>query len=255
VILGLVLFADLYICFGMLQSFLLPIAIAFGSMAPAESNSPYTNIVGKDVLFSTFTLFCTIVFLPYLGYFRFPRGQSSISQYRYSRLSQNSDTIRLSRLLPGEGEMVNVQCELFEYTLRELSVTSYLYEALSYVWGSEADPLLITVDGQKLAVTQNLCAVLLRLRDCNIPRIIWVDAVCIDQADEKEKEHQIRLLPAIYAKANRVAVWLGKAHSNSYQVLEAIRLASIKSTDRFNVESFNKPSGTYFNDSGLSEFG
>lgn len=77
---------------------------------------------------------------------------------------------------------------------------------------------------------------LLRLRDCNIPRIIWVDAVCINQADEKEKEHQILLLPAIYANANRVAVWLGEAHNDSDQALEAIRLASAESTQPFDPE-------------------
>jgi hypothetical protein len=142
----------------------------------------------------------------------------------------------LLRLLPGKDEPENVQCELFEYTLRESNATSHLYEALSYVWGSEADPKFITVDDQKLAVTQNLYAVLLRLRDYNIPRIIWVDAVCINQGDDKEKEHQIRLLPAIYAKANRVAVWLGEAYHDSDQALEAIRLASIESTGLFNAE-------------------
>lgn len=160
--------------------------------------------------------------------------KAKTAEYRYSPLSQNPDTIRLLRLLPGKDKLENVQCELFEYTLRESSATSHLYEALSYVWGSEENPKFITVDDQKLAVTQNLYVVLLRLRDDNIPRIIWVDAVCINQANAKEKEHQILLLPAIYAKANRVVVWLGEACNDSDKALEAIRRASTESTQLFN---------------------
>jgi hypothetical protein len=53
-----------------------------------------------------------------------------------------------------------------------------------------------------------------------------VDAVCIDQANDNEKELQIQLMATIYAKASRVIVWLGAAEENSDQALDAIRIAS-----------------------------
>ena len=54
---------------------------------------------------------------------------------------------------------------------------------------------------------------------------MWIDAICIDQENEKEKEHQLPLMAEIYAKARSVVVWLGRDENNSDQALEAIRLA------------------------------
>lgn len=152
-----------------------------------------------------------------------------MSEYRYSLLPQNSNIIRLLRLLPSGGELENVQCELSEYTLRDSGAVNHPYEALSYFWGDEKNPKYITVlDDQKgvgkLAVTENLHTALLHLRDYEIPRTIWVDAVCINQADKGEKGRQIQFMAAIYAKASRVIVWLGKADGD--QALEEIRLAA-----------------------------
>ncbi|KAH8691062.1 heterokaryon incompatibility, partial [Phaeosphaeriaceae sp. PMI808] len=88
------------------------------------------------------------------------------------------------------------------------------YEALSYVWGSECKPNhIIVVEDQKkdrkTDITKNLHEALLCLRDQDIPRVIWVDAVCIDQGNNVEKASQIPLMVEIYARAIRVIVWLG----------------------------------------------
>lgn len=156
-------------------------------------------------------------------------------QYRYSPLSRTTHCIRLLRLLPGLERTENLHCELLEYDIRHATATNHLYEALSYIWGSEETPNPIIIRNQggedtQLAVTQNLHAALLRLRHCQFPRIIWVDAICINQSDNEEKEHQIRLMAEIYAKANRVIVWLGEAQDISERALEAICLAGQQST-------------------------
>src|SRR5207253_11117573 len=126
-----------------------------------------------------------------------------MSQYLYSPLSQ-PDSIRLLQLLPRKEDSKNLQCKLFEYSLRNSDNSSHLYEALSYVWGSENKPRSIIIDDQSLSITQNLYALLLRLQNHSLSRVIWVDAVCINQIDEKEKEFQIPLMAEIYAKASRV---------------------------------------------------
>lgn len=154
-----------------------------------------------------------------------------MSQYRYSPLSQKPNIIRLLRLLPSKGEPENIRCELSEYPLRESDAVNHPYEALSYVWGDEKNPESITIIDDRngcgeLAVSQNLFTALLHLRDREIPRTIWVDAVCINQADKKEKKHQIQFMAAIYAKASRVIVWLGEAQADGDQALEAIRVAA-----------------------------
>jgi hypothetical protein len=156
-----------------------------------------------------------------------------MSEYRYSDLS--STNIRLLRLLPSEAAN-GLRCDLFEYPLVNSNKPSHPYEALSYVWGSEDKPKSITINNQNLHVTQNLYAALLRLQDDPCSRVIWVDAICIDQANEKEKEDQLPLMAEIYAKARRVVVWLGEAENDSERALEAIRLTGRSTATLLNAE-------------------
>lgn len=151
-----------------------------------------------------------------------------MSEYRYSQLSLPT-SIRLLRLLPCEQDGKILRCKLFEYPIRNSDTVSHPYEALSYVWGSEDIPRSIIIDNQNLNVTPNLYAALLRLRNHTCSRIIWVDAVCIDQVNEKEKGSQIPLIAEIYAKASRVVVWLGEAEGEGDRALEAIRLIGERS--------------------------
>jgi len=145
-----------------------------------------------------------------------------MSEYHYSHLSPLS--IRLLRLLPSGEDLKHLWCELFEYPLRHSDKSSHPYEALSYVWGSEDKSKSITVNDKNLHITQNLYTALLRLQDHLCSRVIWIDAICIDQAKEEEKEKQIPLIAEIYAKARCVVVWLGEAEDDSDRALEEIRL-------------------------------
>jgi hypothetical protein len=141
----------------------------------------------------------------------------------YSQLPEGS--IRLLQLLPNDKESNDIECELLQYPLEKSERPSHPYEALSYVWGSEDKPKSIVVTNQNLNVTCNLHRALLQLRDHACPRLLWIDAICINQDDKREKEHQIPLIAEIYAKAVRVIVWLGDAEDDSNEVLEHIRLA------------------------------
>jgi hypothetical protein len=162
-------------------------------------------------------------------------------QYPNPPLSRKPNIIRLIRLLPSKDEGEPLRCELFEYDLRALHTRNHLYEALSYVWGGEKKPKSIIITGnqkgdQELAVTQNLFTALLRLRDSDFSRVLWVDAICINQTDDNEKEHQIQFMAAIYAKASRVIIWLGEAQEND-QALESIRIAGARSANPLNIET------------------
>jgi hypothetical protein len=161
-------------------------------------------------------------------------------QYHYSPLSQEPNIIRLLTLLPSKDEPENLRCELFEYTIQEAEEGSHPYEALSYVWGSGGNPQSIIIDNKKLAITENLHKALLRLRDSKITRTVWVDAICINQADEKEKGLQIQFMAAIYAKASRVIVWLGEAENDSGRALDTIRTACEKSAVPSDTEPFDE---------------
>ena len=149
-----------------------------------------------------------------------------MSQYRYVPLLSEPDRIRLLRLMPHEDETADIQCELFEYSLRDSDRRNHLYEALSYVWGKPDKKLPIFIHGHRFYVTVNLRAALSCLRSHSMERMLWVDAICIDQANQKEKERQIQSMAKIYAQANRVIVWLGEKADDSDQALEVIRVAA-----------------------------
>jgi hypothetical protein len=47
------------------------------------------------------------------------------------------------------------------------------------------------------------------MRAADNDRVIWVDALCINREDGKEKGIQVHKTNSIYARASRVIVWLG----------------------------------------------
>lgn len=53
-------------------------------------------------------------------------------------------------------------------------------------------------------------------------RLIWIDAVCINQEDLAERSSQVQMMGEIYSKADRVNVWLGVADFLSEHAIKAI---------------------------------
>ncbi|KAI0195493.1 HET-domain-containing protein [Astrocystis sublimbata] len=136
----------------------------------------------------------------------------------YDSLDQSKHQIRLLRLLPGHNS-AEIHCELFTVSLDG----SNEFEALSYVWGSNENPLQINLGGQTTNVTRNLGLALQHLRNEGNERIIWVDAICINQNDKEERTHQVQLMQRIYSGASQVVVWLGLLMRNGQQTIAAIK--------------------------------
>lgn len=85
------------------------------------------------------------------------------------------------------------------------------YEAVSYCWGGldEKPESIMIGNRQSLKVTQHLGEGLRRLRFNNANRVVWIDAVCINQANIDEKNHQIPMMKDIYGRAHRTLIWVG----------------------------------------------
>jgi hypothetical protein len=114
------------------------------------------------------------------------------------------DQIRILDLLPGKEED-EVECEL-----RVVTLGAEEYEAVSYVWGDLLQGKIIKVDGIEQAVTESLYTALHRLRNSDSKRFLWVDQLCINQWDKKEKTHQVNLMREIYKKCSRCLIWLSE---------------------------------------------
>ncbi|KAK4203557.1 ankyrin repeat-containing domain protein [Triangularia verruculosa] len=166
----------------------------------------------------------------------FPNRRS----YVYRPLAEGF--IRLLRIHPHPNPGATIECSILEYPLLSSQRTG-LYEALSYVWGPpppEENPPLILVDGREFVVGENLYAALLSLRDPWLERIIWIDAICINQRDDDEKGHQVGSMAKIYSRAREVLVWLGPATASSGRALKVIQSFATLSEDEAGAELEDK---------------
>jgi hypothetical protein len=129
------------------------------------------------------------------------------NSFTYHALNSHTDEIRLVSLEPCDLSQVDAQvaCTLITVKLSE----NPKYEALSYMWGSLSNSATIAVDGQDLSVGENLWLALKQLRLGASRRTIWIDAICINQADTTERNHQVSQMSNIYSCAEQVLVWLG----------------------------------------------
>lgn len=141
-----------------------------------------------------------------------------MAYFHYGTIDHSRPSFRLLRLLKGDG--LDLHCEIFLAWLDETELVPY--EALSYTWGSTAIMDNINVDGQKLRITPNLYAALQQLRYKTTDRILWVDAICIDQRNEAERGHQVQQMGQIYQQADRVLFWLGNATQETDAVFDSL---------------------------------
>ncbi|CZR70285.1 uncharacterized protein PAC_20187 [Phialocephala subalpina] len=118
---------------------------------------------------------------------------------------QERDEIRLLSLLPGTEEDPLV-CSLTHARRSE----NPPYEALSYMWGAESPKKKVILNGDERIIGENLWFALGYLRYTDRPRVMWVDAICINQENSMERCHQVSQMGKIYKEATTVIIWLGE---------------------------------------------
>ncbi len=145
--------------------------------------------------------------------------------FRYERLERTE--IRLLRLQPcdGRGHIKPLSGNLKIIRLPEYNESvPTRFEALSYFWGDEAADRTLSIDNTLFLIKPNLEAALRMLRKKAVERLLWIDAICINQADLNERNEQVRIMSSIYRRASRVIVWLGLHRSGGkYVAAEAIK--------------------------------
>jgi hypothetical protein len=137
------------------------------------------------------------------------------TRYQYRSL-QSSSHIRLLHLHPDEDlRSPDVHCEIEQVDLA--TDPPPLYEALSYVWGSDEKPSRISC-GQKTGIplTASLYHALRDLRRPSETRILWADAICINQDDVLERNQQVCLMDRVYSAAQQVITYIGEGTDERY---------------------------------------
>src|SRR5436309_10793688 len=112
----------------------------------------------------------------------------AISSYPSEPLGENS--VRFLRLQPAK----NKTCPL----VATLEVSCFpprdTYEALSYVWGTSTRDYCVHLSGSRFEIRENLYSALIQLRKTDQERILWIDALCINQANDVEKARQVAMM-------------------------------------------------------------
>ncbi|KAK8132130.1 hypothetical protein PG999_000303 [Apiospora kogelbergensis] len=163
---------------------------------------------------------------------------TSLLPYTYRPLPANAQT-RIIELLPSLGsdsltltrkrnrESTGSGGDPLRCRLRDFDVRGNEdYEAVSYTWGEPRFTEELIVDEKYfLKTTRNFRDVLLRFRLPDRIRLLWVDAVCIDQKDDADKGRQIPRMAHIYSGASCVLVWLGDYPESAVSLRQVARFA------------------------------
>ncbi|KAH8650825.1 heterokaryon incompatibility protein-domain-containing protein [Tricladium varicosporioides] len=164
---------------------------------------------------------------------------SKIPEFHYEPLANTHFGVRFLRIFPGRLED-HVICELFEAVLRDQMVfelplpenyakqgSRVQYEALSWSWGKSRAEHQIHVRKDhgicRLKVSRDLIWALKHLRRPHEDRILWIDAICINQLDNIERNHQVENMAVLYDQASNVCVWLGRDNEESKMAIEFIK--------------------------------
>ena len=135
------------------------------------------------------------------------RSEKPRTPFKYERLG--STEIRLLRLQPHSlAKPLSGSLEIIRLHDDDGSVSTQ-FEALSYFWGNEAADCTFLLNGTPFSIKPNLQGALRELSKGKVERLLWVDAICINQADINERNEQVRMMSSIYRQATRVVIWMG----------------------------------------------
>ncbi|KAI4648724.1 uncharacterized protein J4E79_009795 [Alternaria viburni] len=138
--------------------------------------------------------------------------------YASCPLDRTRREIRLLTLEPNNDEDIT-RCSLQTYSPENCPS----YTALSYTWGADVMHTNIEINGVSVPIRENLWDFVHQQLLHGNYGPFWIDAICIQQSEVDERNHQVRLMSSIYSEAGRVLIWLGKEGDDSdiaMQILE-----------------------------------
>ncbi|KAF6826696.1 heterokaryon incompatibility protein [Colletotrichum plurivorum] len=160
------------------------------------------------------------------------------AKHEYAPLE--TDQIRLVVLEPGR-RSDPIRCRILAHQLKE----ALPYEAVSYTWGDET----LTKDIQilpenypqdaisTLAVSRSCVCVLEELRSAYSPRVLWIDAISINQASFDERSQQVRIMPSIYRSASQVTICLSRTPEDHTAAVDFISRGRFKNSPPESIQA------------------
>jgi hypothetical protein len=136
--------------------------------------------------------------------------------------------IRLVHINPSTGPEGMIHCNLVTVNLEE----SPQFEALSYEWGPALPNVQIMMNGRSVSVRENLWWALRHLQLEDSRRVIWIDALCINQQDMAERNHQVAQMARFTGRRLVVLRGLAGSESSTSQHLKSMTVSQPWSLSR-----------------------
>lgn len=147
----------------------------------------------------------------------------------YETLDKAKREIRVCDLLLSSELSAPLECSLRIVPVDQMGK----YVAFSYVWGQELATEAISINGIQHPIRRNLAAGLRvlrarswrdrtrkRQRSCLIS--VWADAICINQNNIGERNHQVPHMRLIFSRCDYTFSWLGEADDTSDLAMDSI---------------------------------
>jgi len=190
--------------------------------AAASTHTPYAHTHQEQAVTTVYSATATLsrsVNLRAVMSLAISKTFGPISPFKHAPLDHTQPSIRIIKVLPHLSREGLLQCTIAHGT------TADDYTCLSYTWGHKSTGYPIFIDGQLFMVRQNLRKFLYAIRQIHPLRPLWIDAVCIDQNNIAERNHQVAQMGAIYAAAAHVMIWLG----NNSKIADFFRIRNDRS--------------------------
>jgi hypothetical protein len=115
--------------------------------------------------------------------------------YDEVRFDLTTESIRLVQIIYANRQDGSyIQLKLQNFPL----VSSPPYYALSYVWGQPSHSKKVIVNGKYLEIRKNLWHFLWKASIPEGCKYLWIDALCINQKNVEERNHQVKIMGDIY---------------------------------------------------------
>lgn len=147
----------------------------------------------------------------------------------YRPLDIDNQEIRLLVVQPAAEFQDPIQCSLRHISLQKKPLP--LFETISYCWGDAKVRSTILIDNTTVDVPASSASALRRVRLIKWRRIVWIDAVCIQQDDSQEKGWQVAMMRDVYARGRCNLIYLGEDHGHAKEAIEILEMVHAEASE------------------------
>lgn len=133
--------------------------------------------------------------------------------FRYKPLNPGANEIRVLDVSPTLSNEQTLRCRIRTISLDARPLPEY--ETISYFWGDPNPRSQIVMNGRLVRVPGNTELALRRMIVGHQSRVLWVDAICINQEDIREREQQVQLMRRVYSLSRRTLVFLDSGSTST----------------------------------------